>query len=240
MPRPHLENTHMTRQKPISTVALVVALFALVASLSGGAVAAAFIDGGDIKKNAIKSKHIKKQAVKSSDVKNNGLKGKDVKDGTLTEADLAAGTLDDKFKTMRVAATSGANFDAARIAAPEQVLMTEAPFTVYGKCFTDTSGPTTYAYTYIRTSQNGAVFAANEDYNFLDTDTDEEDRELEYDSASTNSASFWRSQFTAIAVDLTGIAGVVSVGAKNGSPAEGNAGYGAGDACLFGLSNTSK
>ena len=56
-------------------------------------------------------------------------------------------------------ATEGADFAAARTAAPEVALATTGPFSLYGKCFEDTTGDadetndTVYAYTYIRTTE---------------------------------------------------------------------------------------
>jgi hypothetical protein len=242
--RPSARPLSGARHKHISTAALVVAILALVASLGGGSYAAKLITGKDIKNNSISGKDIKRSTVKSRNVKNESLLGKDVKDGSLGAADLAAGTLDKKMTTVRVAATSGATFDAARSAAPESVLFSEAPFTVYAKCFTDTSGPTTYAYAYIRTSVNGALVGSDEDdysggpavTDLLNTDTAEVDRELMSTSATTNSADYYgshSSDFNAFAVDLTGVSGLLSVGAKNGTLAGGNGPYGAGDACVF-------
>jgi hypothetical protein len=63
--------------------AMVVALVALVSSLTGGAVAAPLITGDDIAKNAIAKKHIKKNAVVSKKVKDGSLLSKDFKAGQL-------------------------------------------------------------------------------------------------------------------------------------------------------------
>jgi hypothetical protein len=235
----------LTRHKNLSIAALVVALLALVASLGGGSYAAALFDGGDIKNHSITGKDIKKSSIKSKHVKDNNLKGKDVKDGSLSAADLAAGTLDANFKTLRVAATSGGSVAAARAAAPENVLFTKAPFTVYAKCFTDTSGgPTTYAETYIKTSVSGALFSSDSDdkdggalaTDLLNTDTPEDQRQLRDTSAGPNDADLYGydySDFTAVAADGSFLFGDTVVGAKNGTLAGGNGPWGAGDACLF-------
>lgn len=63
--------------------AMVVAVVALVSSLTGGAVAATLITGKDIAKNAIAKKHIKKNAVVSKKVKDGSLLAEDFKPGQL-------------------------------------------------------------------------------------------------------------------------------------------------------------
>jgi len=234
----------MTRHKSISIAALVVALLALVASLGGGSFAAALINSGDIKNNSITGKDIKKNSVKGSDIKNKSLTGTDVQDGSLGAADLAAGTLDANFKTLRVAATSAAGTAVARAAAPEHVLFTQAPFTVYAKCFTDTATTSTYAETFIRTSVNGAIFSSDSDdkdggatTDFLNTDTPEVERQVrEINTGGADDAELYGnsySNFTAFAADGTALYADTVVGAKNGTLAGGNGLWGAGDACLF-------
>ena len=64
---------------------MLVALVALVSSLTGGAVAATLINSDDIAKNAVKRKHIKKNAVNSKKVDNGTLLAKDFKAGQLRE-----------------------------------------------------------------------------------------------------------------------------------------------------------
>lgn len=233
----------MKRTSPLTIVALAVAMLALVASMGGASYAAKLITGKDIKNGSITGKDIKKKSLTGTQVKDKSLTGADVKDGSLTAGDLKAGILDPELKMVRATATSGANFDAARTAAPEQALFTAGTLTVYGKCFTDTSGPTTYAYAYIKTSQNGGLLDSDYDEfdggavaDFLNTDSAETDRELIYDSAGTNSASFYGSHttdFAAFGPDGTAISGFTPVAAKNGTLAGGNGLYGAGDACLF-------
>ncbi|HYH58916.1 MAG TPA: hypothetical protein VD790_06815 [Thermoleophilaceae bacterium] len=63
--------------------AMIVAIVALICSLSAGAVAATLITGKDIKKGAIAKKHIKKNAVVSKKVKNGSLKASDFKANQL-------------------------------------------------------------------------------------------------------------------------------------------------------------
>ena len=65
--------------------AMVVALVALVSSLTGGAVAATLIDGDDIARKSIAKKHLKKNAVVTKKVKNGTLLADDFKPGQLRE-----------------------------------------------------------------------------------------------------------------------------------------------------------
>jgi hypothetical protein len=60
---------------------MVVAVVALVSSLTGGAVAATLIKSDDIAKNAVTKKHVKKNAIRSAEVKNGSLKKKDFRGG---------------------------------------------------------------------------------------------------------------------------------------------------------------
>jgi hypothetical protein len=233
----------LTRHKHISTAALVVALLALVASLGGGSYAAKLLTGKDIKDGSITGKDIKKNSLQGKQVKDKSLTGKDVKDGSVLAADLAAGTLEPSTKALRVTATPGANTDAARTAAPEQVLFSSGPLTVYAKCYTDTSGPTTYAEIYIKTSANGALFDGDDDdasggaaVDYLNTDTPEIDRGLMSTTAGSNSSSFYANHsadFGAFAPDGTAISGLLFVGAKNGTLLGGDGAYGAGNVCIF-------
>src|SRR5215208_5932112 len=63
--------------------AMVVALVALVSSLTGGAVAATLIDGGDIKNGSITKKDLHKNSVNTKKVQNGSLIQKDFKAGQL-------------------------------------------------------------------------------------------------------------------------------------------------------------
>jgi hypothetical protein len=234
----------LTRHKHISTAALVVAMLALVASLGGGSFAAKLITGKDIKNGSITGKDIKKKSLTGKQVKDKSLTGKDVKDGSIGAGDLATGTLEPSMKAVRVTATAAATEDAARAAAPEQVLFAKGPLTVYGKCFTNTTGPVTHAVVYIKTTTNGAVFDSGDESldggalatDYLNTGTPEIDRALWGVTASTNDTIYDgnnSAEFSAFAVDGTAVSGLVAVGAKNGTVAGGNGAYGAGDACLF-------
>jgi hypothetical protein len=65
--------------------AMLVAIFALVLSLTGGALAAALIDTGDIENGAVTKKKVHKNAVNSKKVKNKTLKAKDFAPGQLEQ-----------------------------------------------------------------------------------------------------------------------------------------------------------
>ncbi|CAN5476245.1 hypothetical protein BH11ACT8_BH11ACT8_06260 [soil metagenome] len=222
------------KSKHLSSAALIVAILALVTALGGTSYAAKLITGKDIKNNSVAGK----------DIKNNSLTGKDIKNKSLTAADLKKGTLDDKLASRRVSASSGPSYEDARSNAKEYVLYKKGPLTVYGKCFTDTSSPDTYASIYIKSSANRSVFDSDQDNadgglvdEFLNTNTLEEDSELLYDSVSTDSATFYgnhSTEFSAAAANGTMIMGFLTVGAKNGTLAGGNGAYGPGNSCLLG------
>ncbi len=64
---------------------MLVAVVALVLSLTGGAIAAALIDTGDIKNGAVTKKKLHKNSVNSKKVKNKTLKAKDFAEGQLEQ-----------------------------------------------------------------------------------------------------------------------------------------------------------
>jgi hypothetical protein len=76
--------------------AMVVAFAALVAALSGTAVALPgknTVDSGDIKKGAVKTKNIAKNAVTRPKVRNGAINSAKVANNSLTGADINEGTL---------------------------------------------------------------------------------------------------------------------------------------------------
>lgn len=76
--------------------AMAVAFIALLAALSGTAVALPgknTVDSGDIKKGAVKASDIAKNAVNSNKVKNGSITGTDVKDDSLTGTDIQESSL---------------------------------------------------------------------------------------------------------------------------------------------------
>jgi hypothetical protein len=78
------------------TVALVVALLALVASAAGVGYAAGLIGTNDIQNNAVTADKIKKNAVTGKKIKKNAVTSKKVKDGSIQPADLAPQSVQQK------------------------------------------------------------------------------------------------------------------------------------------------
>lgn len=205
--------------------ALAAAVAALVIATGGTAVAAKLITGQDIK--------------------NGTVTGLDVRNGSLTRADLRAGTTTDTvIPRKRVVATSRPTEAEARSAAPRVTLFRKGALTVYAKCFTDASGPTTFSEVHIRTSRNGAIFDSRDDTldggpttaDFLNIDSPETLTQLEGDSTGLNNSSMDSeddSDFTAFAPGGTTMRGWTGAAVKNGTLAGGNGVFGAGDVCLF-------
>jgi hypothetical protein len=76
--------------------AMAVAFVALLAALSGTAVALPgknSVDSGDLKKNAVKGSDVARNAVTGPKIKNGSVTGADVRDDSLTGADLNESTL---------------------------------------------------------------------------------------------------------------------------------------------------
>jgi hypothetical protein len=170
------------------TPSLVVAMAALVMTMSGAAVALpgkGDVEANDIEKNAVKSKHIAKNAVRSQEVLGKSLKGNDLKDETIANKQLKddavdsskveADSLDDSDLSdyevlgnadgdvLRLTATEGANAAAARTAAPATELFKKGELTITAKCFRDTAADQTFAEIYIATSVNGAIFEGSDE-----------------------------------------------------------------------------
>ena len=101
----------LKKLNPVSTVALCVALLALVASAAGVGYAAGQIGANGIKNNAITTKKIKNNAVKTKKIKNNAVSSAKIKsnavtgdkvlDGSLTAADLVADEKPDRRDATR-------------------------------------------------------------------------------------------------------------------------------------------
>ena len=170
------------------TPALIVAMIALVAAMSGAAVALPGKDdvtSNDIADNAVKSKHIVKNAVRSQEVQGKSLKGNDLKDGAintkqikddaigsaqveedgLNDTDIADYEVlgDTAGNLVELTATEGATAAAARAAAPATELFTRGQLTITAKCFHDTGADETYAEMYVGTSADGAIFDGSSD-----------------------------------------------------------------------------
>jgi hypothetical protein len=84
----------LARRRP--TPAMAVAFIALLAALSGTAVALPgtnSVDSGDIKNRQVKGKDLANNAVAAKKVKNGSLTGADIKDDSLTGSDVNESTL---------------------------------------------------------------------------------------------------------------------------------------------------
>ena len=87
-----------SRRLPRPSLALVVALLALVVATGGTSYAAV-----TLAKNSVLSKHIKNGQVKTADLKDGAVTGAKVTDGSLAAGDFAAGPVN----TVTVVASSG-------------------------------------------------------------------------------------------------------------------------------------
>lgn len=239
---------HLSYANLMSTVAVFFAISGATA-FAATQVAKNSVGSKQIKKNAVTSSEIKKNAVTNAKIKNSAVTGSKVKDGSLSGADINLATLGtvpaastitglQRKGVVKVAPTNGATSAAARAAAPEQPLVSAGPFTIYGKCYSDAS--TVYAYTYVKTTQDGSVIDTDQDdlYGdpFLDSTTAETDREAMNTSAGSNSSSFYgvhSSEVVAVAPDGTVLRADTSVAAKNGELPGSQGVYGAGSSCFF-------
>lgn len=239
------------------TPALVVAMIALVAAMSGAAVALpgkgtvnsgdikdANVRAKDLKRDAVRSKHVKSRSIKGSDVEDDALKGKQILEDKL-EAVPEAKTvqtvqlLGDSFE--RVAATEGADEASALAAAPKVSLALKGQLSIYAKCVHDVAAGETSGRVFIETSADGAILESGAvdlsgapPVGFLNVATAEEDRQLFSVATGADTAAVDRTSWYAMAPDGTGVGGAAIVAVKQGSLAGGNGVYGDGNVCLFG------
>ncbi|HTU13858.1 MAG TPA: hypothetical protein VMF31_01550 [Solirubrobacterales bacterium] len=236
--------------------ALVLSIVAVFIALGGGAYAAISANSvgtKQLKKNAVTAKKIKKNAVTTAKIKNDAVTGAKVKESSLSAVPLAnsatnATNADNAkkvdgyrtFKQTKFDATSGPNFAAATAAAPEQVLFTAGPVTIYAKCTTDTSVPRTDLSFYIKTSENGVAFDSDDDEldgdpDFLNSNTAETDRMILDLNTTANGANIDADSSYATQVFTPGGLSIeVQPGGavKNGTLVNGNGLYGPGDVCV--------
>lgn len=248
--------------------ALVLSLVALFVALGGTGYAAVKVNGKNIKKGTVTAKQLKNKTITGGKVKNNALTGAQINESKLgtvpsaTKADSAtsatnavnatnatnatnaanAGNVSGRqVAAKRVTATAGADFEAGRVAAPEITLFTVGPFTVYGKCVTDNSGPSTLGFIFVKTSESDAVL--NSIFgplfgvpSFLQPGTNEMQRFINTATAGANSAGFAPptiDQASGWSAGGTAFEATTSINIKNGNLPGGNGPYGAGDVCLF-------
>ena len=233
----------------------IVALTALVVALAGTATALPGtnkVDRDDLRKGAVSTRALKTSAVRPRTIADAAVTGPKIADGAVNGAKIENGSIGTEDLAgvapgattlsglRKVAATSGASFAEARNAATPQTLSSVGPFTLYSKCFTDTSVDVTFAYTYISTTESGSVFSGGADTRagepFLEPDTAEVAREVATQSADDADADGSRDRFDAAAPSGVLIQGQVTNYAKNGTLPGGDGIYGAGDVCLFGVS----
>ena len=174
-----------------------------------------------------------------------------IADGAVNGAKIAAGSIGDEKLSdidlfgdsfVRATLAAGGDFAAAQAAAPKVPLWSKGQLSAYGKCFSSTDGPESYARVYMETSAAGAILsttsaafgAADLDGEpFLDPGTDESDRAL--GTASAGAGSFRQKQlsqasFVAMSPDGTVVDGLASAAVKRSGP---NGIYGPGQSCLF-------
>ena len=238
----------MKRLKQRLTYANVMSSIAVFLVLGGASALAASqlgkntVGAGQLKRNSVTSAKIKRNAVTSTKIKKGAVTGAKIKLsslGTVPSATTASNlTSLGRKGLVQLTPTNGATEAAAREAAPETPLFAAGAFTLYAKCFS--FGTTVKAEVFIRTTVNGAVFDGETDDadgapSFLNTGTPETEREVEWESASTNSASILSAEdnvFVAMAPDGTAVQGIIPLAARNGTLPEGNGAYGGGG-CLF-------
>jgi hypothetical protein len=123
--------------------AMVIAFVALLAALSGTAVALPgknSVDSGDIKNKQVKGKDLANNAVTSGKVKNNSLTGADVRDDSLTGADVNEGSLGQvpsaNTANSATTASSAGNADTVNGQSANDIIAASKPLTaaVSGNC----------------------------------------------------------------------------------------------------------
>jgi hypothetical protein len=193
----------------------LLAGIALFVALGGVAVA--------LQANSVKSRHIKNDQVRFADLQ--GVKAWN-----------------------KVVGITGSEPDSgdAREEANPVVLAKRGTITIYGKCFENTTTDNVFGLAFARTSANGAVLetATGGDLlgspDYLDRNTDEPFRGLGASAfAGVDQAGFIQHEEGAAFSIVTArhklhLSGQISIGAKQGSPVNGNGPYGAGKRCAFG------
>jgi hypothetical protein len=247
--------------------AMAVSLLALFVALGGTGYAAATLNGKNIKNGTIPGKKLKNKTITGGKIKSNTIGAGQINERKLGTVPKALAAVDATNATnatnavnatnagtaskvsgryvaaKRVTPTSGGSSDAARAAAPEIVLFTIGPFTLYGKCYS--SSGSVYGAVFVKTTQGGSVLTTSSGSNlygspYLEPGTDEMQR-YAYSPISVSSNSVYAlnassSLLFAAAPDGTQFNARFMVGLKSGAPANGNGPYGAGDACLFSAS----
>lgn len=200
--------------------------------------------------SAVTSAKIADNAVTSAKIADSAVTTAKLADGAVTGAKVADNSLNDtKISDYEViggsyvlaTATEGANEAAARAAAPEIPLFTKGQLSLYAKCYRDAGANTTFGTIYARTTADGAILEGDDDLpggnaatDFLNTNTLEDNREVDEETATGNDANFNEAEGALASPDGTGLMVDTNVAAKNGALAGGEGLYGAGNKCLFG------
>jgi hypothetical protein len=240
----------LTNARP--TPALVVAMVALVAAMSGAAIALpgrSIVSTGDLKNHAVTQEKIARGAVGSKQIIGKSIRGNRLKDGAIRSKQVAADGIDSSnivdYETsppVLVNATDGATLAVARAAAPETELLSKGQLTVYAKCLHDTTGVgEVRGEIYARSSADGGVLSGVDqlptgDANLLNSTTPETDRVLDFESvAAANAASYGNGTGSAATPDGTALRLLDTIGVKQGTLVPTDGVFGDGDVCLFGL-----
>jgi hypothetical protein len=165
----------------------VIALVALVAALGGTAVALPgknTVKRDDIAKNAVNGKKVKNESLTGKDVK--GLTGKDIKEASLAKVPTAAQA---DTATNATNAGNAATVSTLKPFGPlpvaegqEQTLHSQGPISVVGQCLEDGTGTDTEVHAV--TTEEGSVFAGDDDEGLFGPATAEADRTFEEQGAS--------------------------------------------------------
>jgi hypothetical protein len=248
----------MSRPSP----ALVVSLIALFVALGGTGYAAVKINGKNLKSKSVSGAKLKNKTITGAKIKNRTITAGKVKSNTLTGTQIdeaKLGTVPSavnatnatnatnlngvvKWGPRKETPTSGASLAAAMAAAPEIPLTQVGPLSVYGKCVTDNSGPSTLALVLVKTSESQTVFSSQfailaGSPSYLDPGTVEFPNRLANVASAGNNAAgvspFFAGLFTARTTDGSSYIGHSMAAAKRGTPVTGDGIYGPGDVCLF-------
>lgn len=246
------------------TPALLVAMVALVAAMSGAAIALpgkGTVSTNDIKKGAITKKLIAKGAVgsqqiigksiKGNRIKDAGIKAKQIADATITGKQVADDGLSDKNISdyevigdgsfVKLTATEAPTLAGALAAAPETVLFSKGQLTLYAKCYRDTTAGSIEGGIYARTTANGAILQGvgpalpAGNSTLLDTTTAEADRAVDLQlTAVADAGAVGESEGVLIGADGTDLHILSHIAVKQGTFAGGNGAFADGNVCLFG------
>ena len=232
------------RSRLLPSPALIVALIALLLGMSGAAVALegkGSVSTNDIRKNAVRSKQVKAKSLEGSDLADGTITGKQVAADSLEPSDLAGYEVADDAPIRVAASPSAVSLASARAAAPETILYEEGVLTVYAKCYRDSTTGEIEGGLFARSEEPGALLTGeghlpDDDANLLGPATPEPARALDLEATSApNAADFDEGEASLAGPDGTSFHLLSTIGIKQGIVADGEALFGAGNACIFAL-----